>query len=164
MLSKKSKQGMISFCRLLPKMVGQPTTMLRMSELENPLDLKKSNFGCRDFSGLAMSNAGTDRRTLNAVVSEKPWLLKNSITESGFSPVSKLMRLETETARCGGNPQVPMRYETVNELPLDTEEEEEEEVEMSLEASHGHGLFSEGTSFGVVGEMVLLRNWNIESE
>lgn len=115
--------------------------ILCMSELENPMDLKKSIFGCKDFSGSARRSTGSVRMTLNAVVCEKPWFLRNSITESGFSPFSKFKYLETEIARSRENPQVPMRYETAKELPLEVEEEEEEEVEMSLEASHAHGRF-----------------------
>ena len=128
--------------------------ILHMSELENPKDLKKSIFGCKDFSGSARRSNGADRMTLNAVVCEKPWFFKNSITVSGFSPFSKLKCLDTEIARSGENPEVPMRYETTKELPLDIGEEE---VEMNLNRSHAHGLLSEGTSFCVVGEMVLLR-------
>ena len=46
---------------------------------------------------------------------EKPWFLKNPMTESALYGVSKLTLLEADRATSGKNPHVFMRYETVNE-------------------------------------------------
>ena len=46
---------------------------------------------------------------------EKPWFLKNPMTESALCGVSKLTLLEADRATSGKNPHVFMRYETVNE-------------------------------------------------
>ena len=57
---------------------------LRISESEKPLDMRKSNFGCKLLFGLDRSSWGNDRTIANAFDSEKPLDLKKSMTRFGF--------------------------------------------------------------------------------
>ncbi|KAK7329408.1 hypothetical protein VNO77_23575 [Canavalia gladiata] len=129
--------------------------MLHISGSQNPLDLKNSIFGWKCRFGSVRRNFGTPRIIPKVLAWEKPRLLKNSTTASGFARYSKLMRFKTVSARCGENPQVAMRYETVKEFRC-------EGVQMNFGESHRHWWLREKTSFRVDGEMVLLTNLNMK--
>lgn len=102
-------EGMICVSRPLNRTHGFEETNVVISESERPKSWKYLIFGLRVLSTSERRNWGRTEMRFVIWVLENPWVLKNSITEFGFSVALRLISLEAERADSGDNPHEFMR-------------------------------------------------------